>query len=65
MAGALAAFDIGTLGNIHAGTFASITMDGNEYVRCSKCSYGGCDVRISGCGCTLHTVSKRVRWFQY
>ncbi|KAL7556839.1 hypothetical protein ACA910_016313 [Epithemia clementina (nom. ined.)] len=29
-------------------------MDGDEYVRCNKCGYGGCDVRVAGCGCTLH-----------
>jgi hypothetical protein len=32
-------------------------MDGDEYVRCSKCGYGGCDVRISSCGCVAHSVS--------
>lgn len=58
---ALAGFDLGMVGSLPPAAFASITMDGNEYVRCSKCGYGGCDVRISGCGCTLHTVSV----FQY
>jgi len=51
---AMAGFEMG-LGNIPPAAFASITMDGDEYVRCSKCGYGGCDVRISGCGCTLHS----------
>ena len=36
----------------------SSTMDGDEYVRCSKCDYGGCDLRISPCGCTLHAVRR-------
>jgi hypothetical protein len=31
-------------------------INGDEYVRCSRCGYGGCDVRVAGCGCTLHTV---------
>lgn len=39
--------------------FGSIAMDGDEYVRCTRCSYGGCDLRVSGCGCTLHAVSLR------
>jgi hypothetical protein len=26
----------------------------SQYVRCSSCSFGGCDVRVEGCGCTLH-----------
>jgi hypothetical protein len=39
--------------------FGSIAMDGDEYVRCTRCSYGGCDVRVSLCGCTLHAVSLR------
>ena len=37
--------------------FTGVGMDGDEYVRCSKCGHGGCDVRVSGCGCTLHAVS--------
>jgi hypothetical protein len=36
--------------------FGSIAMNGDEYVRCNRCGYGGCDVRVSGCGCTLHAV---------
>lgn len=40
-----------------AAVFGSIAMNGDEYVRCSRCSYGGCDVRVSGCGCTMHAVS--------
>ena len=53
---AMAGFEMG-FGGLPSAAFASITMDGDEYVRCSKCGYGGCDVRISGCGCTLHSVS--------
>jgi hypothetical protein len=49
-------FDMGLAG-LPANAFASITMDGDEYVRCSKCGYGGCDVRISSCGCVAHSVS--------
>lgn len=52
----MAGFDM-SLGGLPPAAFASITMDGDEYVRCSKCGYGGCDVRISVCGCTLHSVS--------
>jgi len=37
-----------------AAAFGTIAMDGDEYVRCNRCGYGGCDVRVSGCGCTLH-----------
>ena len=36
----------------------SIAMDGDEYVRCNRCGYGGCDVRVSTCGCTLHAVRR-------
>jgi hypothetical protein len=37
--------------------FGSILMDGDEYVRCRHCGYGGCDLRIQ-CdnGCTCHAV---------
>ena len=35
--------------------------NGDDYVRCSMCGYGGCDVRVSGCGCTLHAVSEVAR----
>jgi hypothetical protein len=37
--------------------FGSILMDGDEYVRCRHCGYGGCDLRMQ-CenGCTCHTV---------
>ena len=36
----------------------NMAMDGDEYVRCSRCGYGGCDVRVSSCGCTLHAVRR-------
>ena len=35
----------------------NLVMNGDEYVRCNRCGHGGCDVRVSGCGCTLHAVS--------
>ena len=37
--------------------FGSILMDGDEYVRCRHCGYGGCDLRMQ-CenGCTCHAV---------
>lgn len=49
-------FDIGvpTIPSNAAAVFGSIAMNGDEYVRCITCGYGGCDVRVSGCGCTLH-----------
>jgi hypothetical protein len=34
----------------------NMVTDVDEYVRCSRCGYGGCDVRVSSCGCTLHAV---------
>lgn len=34
-----------------------VGVHGDEYVRCGVCSFGGCDLRIVGCGCTLHAVS--------
>lgn len=40
-----------------AAVFGTIVMNGDEYVRCQGCGYSGCDVRVSGCGCTLHAVS--------
>ena len=53
---------ISPIGNVAA--LGSIAMDGDEYVRCNSCGYGGCDVRVSGCGCTLHAVSdSNVRTF--
>ena len=45
------------LHNIPVDVFRSDEIDGDEYARCSRCGYGGCDVRVSGCSCTLHAVS--------
>lgn len=39
-----------------AALFGGIAVDGDEYVRCARCSFGGCDVRVQGCGCCLHAV---------
>jgi hypothetical protein len=36
----------------------SLAMDGDEYVRCNRCGYGGCDIRVASCGCTLHVVRR-------
>jgi hypothetical protein len=44
-------------------SFGSIAMDGDEYVRCGRCGFSGCDLRVSGCGCTLHTVRRFVLGF--
>ncbi|GKY95238.1 hypothetical protein MPSEU_000486500 [Mayamaea pseudoterrestris] len=52
MANSIGGFDIGF--SSFPAAFGSIAMDGDEYVRCSRCGFGGCDVRVSGCGCTLH-----------
>ena len=30
------------------------TINSDEYARCNRCGYGGCDVRFIGCGCTMH-----------
>ena len=50
-------YEIGGVPSNAAAVFGSIAMNGDEYVRCNRCGYGGCDVRVSGCGCTLHAVS--------
>jgi hypothetical protein len=49
--------DIGGIPSNAAAVFGSIAMNGDEYVRCNRCGFGGCDVRVAGCGCTLHAVS--------
>lgn len=52
-------FDLGFVGlpsNVDA-FVGSITMDSDDYVRCTNCGYGGCDVRVNLCGCTFHAVS--------
>lgn len=36
----------------------SVAMAGDEYVRCNRCGFGGCDIRVSTCGCTLHAVRR-------
>jgi hypothetical protein len=33
-------------------------LDDVEYLHCAKCNYGGCDVRVTLCGCTFHTVCR-------
>ena len=35
----------------------NIAMSGDEYVRCNRCGFGGCDIRVAGCGCRFHAVS--------
>ena len=53
---------VGPLGSVPssaASVFGTIAMDGDEYVRCVHCGFGGCDVRVAGCGCTLHAVRLR------
>jgi hypothetical protein len=49
--------EIGGIPSNAAAVFGSIAMNGDEYVRCNRCGFGGCDVRVSGCGCTMHAVS--------
>lgn len=46
--------DIGGIPSNAAAVFGNIAMNGDEYVRCNRCGFGGCDVRVAGCGCTLH-----------
>ena len=50
-------YEMGGIPSNAAAVFGSIAMNGDEYVRCNRCGYGGCDVRVSGCGCTMHAVS--------
>ncbi|CAB9518905.1 phosphotransferase system component [Seminavis robusta] len=40
---------------------SALAMNGDEYVRCLTCGYGGCDIRVSGCGCTLHARCLRLK----
>jgi len=47
--------DVGSISPTAAADFGNIAMHGDEYVRCNRCDYGGCDVRVQGCGCTLHS----------
>mmetsp|Transcript_32360 Transcript_32360/g.78666 ORF Transcript_32360/g.78666 Transcript_32360/m.78666 type:complete len:714 (-) Transcript_32360:95-2236(-) len=47
--------DVGVMAPNPAAVFGNIAMNGDEYVRCNRCGYGGCDVRVQGCGCTLHS----------
>lgn len=62
----LQGFDMGLVGGIPAAFTSLTSMDGDEYVRCTRCGFGGCDVRVSGCGCTLHAVSENqdFAWFR-
>lgn len=48
--------DVGVMAPNPAAVFGNIAMNGDEYVRCNRCGFGGCDVRVQGCGCTLHAV---------
>lgn len=29
----------------------------DDYVRCARCRFGGCDVKATACGCAWHAVS--------
>jgi len=50
----LVALDCKDVSEATADAFGGVVMNGDEYVRCARCSFGGCDVRVQGCGCTLH-----------
>ena len=54
---ALANLDCNDVSEAAADAFGSIAMNGDQYVKCGRCGFGGCDVRVAGCGCTLHGVS--------
>lgn len=34
--------------------FGCLAPNGEEFIPCVRCGYRGCDVRVSGCGCTFH-----------
>eukprot|EP00535_Pseudo-nitzschia_heimii_P005978 CAMPEP_0197179030 /NCGR_PEP_ID=MMETSP1423-20130617/4109_1 /TAXON_ID=476441 /ORGANISM="Pseudo-nitzschia heimii, Strain UNC1101" /LENGTH=718 /DNA_ID=CAMNT_0042628875 /DNA_START=75 /DNA_END=2231 /DNA_ORIENTATION=+ len=34
--------------------FGNTMINSDDYARCNRCGYGGCDVRFLGCGCTMH-----------
>ena len=52
--------EIGGIPSNAGAVFGSIAMNGDEYVHCNRCGYGGCDVRVAGCGCTMHAVRFRL-----
>ncbi len=33
---------------------SNVTSNSDEYTRCARCAYGGCDVRFMSCGCAFH-----------
>lgn len=33
---------------------SNATSNSDEYTRCARCGYGGCDVRFLACGCAFH-----------
>eukprot|EP00539_Tryblionella_compressa_P008295 CAMPEP_0178754672 /NCGR_PEP_ID=MMETSP0744-20121128/12287_1 /TAXON_ID=913974 /ORGANISM="Nitzschia punctata, Strain CCMP561" /LENGTH=60 /DNA_ID=CAMNT_0020408605 /DNA_START=443 /DNA_END=625 /DNA_ORIENTATION=- len=58
MAATLDALDVDIAGGLVSNPgilFGNVGMNnGDEYVRCNRCGYGGCDVRMGSCGCTMH-----------
>eukprot|EP00536_Pseudo-nitzschia_multiseries_P003447 jgi/Psemu1/174565/gw1.53.155.1 len=42
------------IGSNPAVLFGNGVISSDEYARCGRCGYGGCDVRYVGCGCTMH-----------
>jgi len=54
---AMVSLDCSDVNEATKSAFGSITMNGDENVKCRRCGFGGCDVRVLGCGCTLHGVS--------
>ena len=42
--------------------FGCLAPNGEEFIPCVRCGYRGCDVRVSGCGCTFHAVSYFARF---
>jgi hypothetical protein len=36
-----------------------LSLDPEEFSRCGHCGFGGCDIRITVCGCVAHAVRRR------
>eukprot|EP00537_Pseudo-nitzschia_pungens_P002866 CAMPEP_0172367172 /NCGR_PEP_ID=MMETSP1060-20121228/19420_1 /TAXON_ID=37318 /ORGANISM="Pseudo-nitzschia pungens, Strain cf. cingulata" /LENGTH=714 /DNA_ID=CAMNT_0013091311 /DNA_START=142 /DNA_END=2286 /DNA_ORIENTATION=- len=42
------------IGSNPSALFGNTVINSDDYARCARCGYGGCDVRFQGCGCAMH-----------
>lgn len=53
----MSAYAPGVVSSMPLDTMSSAPIDNNGTIYCRRCRHAGCDVKIIGCGCSVHAVS--------